>query len=246
MLVDLAPGGERKGRTCPAAGGDRSHPRSSQRAMVEEREPGGRGSQVGGLGKQRHTSTEAGSTAHRAAPARCRDHGPVPLGLAALTVLRRWPRAQAGGQAQGWASAQGSRSPGSRPGRAGLGGPARCARRPGKPCCLRGWHRPSGHEPPRFLPGRRARATSLVSQMERAAPQSPEPGGCLPAAPLQPKWKNIQPRRGACLPRPRAPAEPPPGPADAETLTLAFFWPSRFRREAERLRHPWPCCSARR
>lgn len=45
-----------------------------------------------------------------------------------------------------------------------------------------------------FPSGRRVLTTSLMSQMERAAQESPEPGGCLPAAPLQPKWKNIRPR----------------------------------------------------
>lgn len=83
-----------------------------------------------------------------------------------------------------------------------------------------------------FPSDRRTLATSLMSQMERAAQESPEPSGCLPAAPLQPKWKNIWPQCSTRLLRPRAPAGPPPGPADAETLTLAF-WPTWFRKEAE-------------
>lgn len=90
-----------------------------------------------------------------------------------------------------------------------------------------------------FPLGRRALATFLMSQMERTAQESPEPGGCLPTAPLQPKWKNIQPH--TCLLRPRALAEPPPRLADAEMLTLAFFGQISLGERQRQLRHPWLC-----
>lgn len=121
---------------------------------------------------------------------------------------------------------------------------------PGKGCA-RGVGTPRSHPWEALLPGglaqtqkprvskamcfpsdRRTLATSLMSQMERAAQESPEPSGCLPVAPLQPKWKNIWPQCSTRLLRPRAPVGLPPGPADAETLMLAF-WPNRFRKEAE-------------
>lgn len=43
-----------------------------------------------------------------------------------------------------------------------------------------------------------------MSQMEREAQESPEPSGCLPAAPLQPEWKSRQSQRSARLLGPRA------------------------------------------
>lgn len=86
---------EGKGRTRPAAGGDRSHPQPSQRAKVEEREPVRRRSQVGGLGKQGHAS----GLACRDASAHSRDHQAALLSFATLTILQSWPRARAEGRA---------------------------------------------------------------------------------------------------------------------------------------------------
>ena len=236
---------EGKGRTCPAVRGDHSHPGPSQRAKVEEREPGGRSS---------HASTEADSPARRDAPARraapacCRDHGPVLLSLATLTIPQSWPRAQADGEAL--VGHQPTEAAVPAPAWEGLG--SRCQHAalaaPGSPAA---WG--AGTDPEAtsgkatcFPSGRRALAASLMSQMERAAQESPEPTGCLPAAPLQPKWKNIWPQRSARLLRPRAPAGPPPGPADTETLTLAFFGQISLGGRQRRLRHPWPRGSAHR
>lgn len=74
---------------------------------------------------------------------------------------------------------------------------SRCQHSPGKLCCLGTGMGPEAMSCKEtcFPLGRRALAMSLMSQMERAAQESPEP-----TAPLQPKWKNTQPH--TCLLRP--------------------------------------------
>lgn len=79
-------------------------------------------------------------------PAHRRDHGPVLLSLAALTILQSRPRAQANGEAP--VRHQPTESALQAPAWAGLGSGCRHAAlaAPGSPAALRDWHRPRSHK----------------------------------------------------------------------------------------------------